>query len=179
MLRPSLLLTQEGLMVEQLGQPEILRVLNQVEIGFAVIELDGRVRFANEGFSRVCSRSLSDLYQGNIFVFDDGIEPSFKNSIADAFREGRQDRFVGETKVKDDSGAPKWVSFDANLIRDPKTGAPESQFLIVQDITARVLAELSASDLRRKAERKIQESEERFRTLAETIPQIVFSTDND
>lgn len=141
-------------MVEQLGQPEILRVLNQVEIGFAVIELDGRLRFANQGFLKTR-----------------GLDSELKNGIDEAFRNGTQDRFVGESITKDPEGSTRWISFDANLIRDPKTGQPESQFLIIQDITARVKAELAAVELRKKADRKIQEDIEQQKRVNDELRQ--------
>jgi PAS domain S-box-containing protein len=166
-------------MVEQLGQPEILRVLHQVDIGFAVIELTGEMSFVNEGFAKLRGSSVQDLIGKNVLELEDGTDREFRRQIFSEFREGKREQFTNEIEILDDNGETHWISFEANLIRSSETGAPQYQFVIVQDISERVRAQKQAAQLKRDADRKLHESEERFRTLAETIPQIVFTTDSE
>ena len=166
-------------MVEQLGHPEILRILTQVNVGFAIVDFDGTIRFANDGFAKIGGHRVSDLIGANIFNLDDEIDIELKRRNTQMLLEGQCDKITGELELKTVTGDRGSVSYEVNAIRHPETGQPEYQFLIVQDITARVRGEKLAAELRRKSDRKLQESEERFRTLAETIPQVVFTTDNE
>lgn len=166
-------------MVEQLGHPEILRILTQVSVGFAIIEFDGTIRFANESFAKIGGHPLKQLIGASIYDFDDEIDVALKKANTEKLLSGECDQISGEIEVKTISGSHAWVSYEITAVRHPITRKPEYQFLMTQDITARVRAERLAADLRKKADRKLQESEERFRTLAETIPQIVFTTDSE
>ena len=64
-------------------------------------------------------------------------------------------------------GRPVWVNVAATLVRDAD-GRPARTIGVVQDLTAR-----------RAAEEALRESEERFRTLADSIPQLAWTARPD
>lgn len=79
------------------------------------------------------------------------------------FLSGKSQVYENEKRFICKHGEPIWVRTNASIIRDA-LGSPTSIIGIVQDV-----------DDQKKAEQRIQESEERYRQLTETLPQLVWT----
>jgi PAS domain S-box-containing protein len=122
---------------------------------------------ADERFARLFGVSLTDASVGlPIAGFFNGIHPDDRErvnvEIASALASTKPARF--EYRLKKPDGEVRWVVASGRVILD-REGRPVRFPGVVVDIT----------DERRIAER-LAESELRFRTLADTMPQMVWST---
>jgi PAS domain S-box-containing protein len=136
-------------------------------IGLA--ELDGRITYFNEaGLKLLGLDSLEEARHHTLFdfVLPEDL-PALRDEVLPALE--RDGRWEGEWRYRNvRTGSPVPVSKKVTLIRDPVTGAPTAYATVSRDVTDRKRAD----DARR-------ESEERFRSMADSTPALVWLSDLD
>jgi PAS domain S-box-containing protein/putative nucleotidyltransferase with HDIG domain len=131
--------------------------------GIAVTDVDGKVQRINDEFTNIFGYSRDEVAGQSI---DRLIAPQDQVNVARALTEraGRGERVALETVRRRKDGRLLDVSvLAAPIIVNKKLVAV---YAIYRDITSR-----------KKAERKLRESEERYRTLVNTTPEAVTVTD--
>ena len=123
--------------------------------------LDGRIFAANEAACRMFGRSEQELIQGGRDSFVDSSDPRLPLIQAERARTGRVSGEVTFVR-KDGTKFPCELSSAVFTNRHGELRAS----LFVRDITGR-----------KRTQEALRASEERFRNLAEMLPEIVFETD--
>ena len=134
-------------------------LVERANAGITIIQ-DGTVRYANPALTRLWGESVEEIVGR---PFTDFIYPDKIPEVVERYRRRMANESVTptyETILKRKDGTKVFVELNAGLITFQGTPA---DLVIVQDITYRKLAE-----------KALQESEERFRRLAENAPDVVF-----
>lgn len=131
-----------------------------------VFDLDGRVLEMNEAGCQLMELDSFDALRGSAWT--DTWPPANRETIREAVaaaREGRVSRFQGFCPTA--KGTPRY--WDVSVAPLPGAdGQPYRLLGVSRDITEQ-----------RRAEERIRESEELFRQMAESIPQLAWMTDPD
>src|SRR5689334_16975103 len=131
--------------------------------------------YVSSAYERVWGLRAADLLDD----FDDlrqRIDSEDRPALDAAFEavlRGEAATFDATYRVRLGDGKLHWVRDRGWPERDPASGAVLRIAGLAEDITVRVEAETA----RRAAEAALAESEERFRTLAEALPGMLFATD--
>jgi PAS domain S-box-containing protein len=134
-------------------------LVERANAGITIIQ-DGTVRYANPALTRLWGESVEEVVGR---PFTDFIYPDKIPEVVERYRRRMANESVTptyETILRRRNGTKIFVELNAGLITFQGTPA---DLVIVQDITERKLAE-----------KALQESEERFRRLAENAPDVVF-----
>jgi PAS domain S-box-containing protein len=136
-------------------------IFNQSAVGIAETDLTGRFVLVNERYCEMVGRSKEELYQtrmqdishpedlsGNIALFQRAIKEGVPFKI--------EKRYIRP------DGSEIWVSNNVSLLKDTE-GKPLYIVAVSQDITEQ-----------KRAKRALQESEERFRNMADAAPVIIW-----
>ena len=140
-------------------------VFEQAAVGIAQLSQDGAFLQVNTKFCRIVGyrkEEFSDLTFRDITHPDDLHldEAHVARVIA-----GEIDAFEIEKRYVRKDGRPVWIRLYSNVVRD-EAGGVKYAVAVVTDIS-----------LRKEAEQALQESEEKFRTLVETISDVIFEVD--
>ncbi len=142
-------------------------------IGDAVIatDVEGRVTFLNpvaQALTGWTPAGAAGSPLGDVFrIVDETTRASVESPAARALREGAVVGLANHTVLIARDGAERAIDDSAAPIRD-ETGAVVGAVLVFRDV-----------DRKRRAERALEESEERYRTLTEISPQTVWAGDPD
>ncbi|MFN6998819.1 MAG: PAS domain S-box protein [Elioraea tepidiphila] len=139
------------------GQAQLQAILDHLPVGVLLIGADGRVTFVNQHASELLGGAPEP---GTVLRLDE--EPPLLQA---AVRDRLPAR--GETRVRRPSGEVAFLRFAAAPLPAPSLG---------QEATVVAITDLSEE---RRAAEALRESELRFRTLAEAVPQIVWSASAD
>ncbi len=139
------------------GEELYRSVLNSSVDGIVVYDLEGAPRYVNPSFERMYGWTIEDLEGARIpFVPEPEKEETIR-VISELVKTGRPTkRFETRRYTKD--GRLLDISISASRYHDHQ-GRPAGTLTVHRDITDR-----------KRAEQALRESEERFRTLAETAP---------
>jgi PAS domain S-box-containing protein len=137
------------------GQARLQTVLDHLPVGVLLLDEGGDVAFAN--------RRASDLLGGRLEAGTRLPPEAEAPALFAALGEGRP--AAGETRLRSASGAERLLRFATAPL--PSTTSQRGGTLVA----------LSEAQGERRAAEAERESESRFRTLAEAVPQIVWSAD--
>jgi PAS domain S-box-containing protein len=136
--------------------------LEQTMDGVQIVGLDGRVMYSNRAVEEIYGFSPDDLKGRH--VNDMNVDPEFadREILPSIMRDGRWD---GELMVRHKGGGefPIWLS--TSFIKDP-TGQPIAMVGTIKDMSER-----------KRAEKAIRESEEKYRSLVDNAIVGIYKTD--
>ncbi len=139
---------------------------NISEVFWIFDQVEQRVIYVSSAYEKIWGKSAQDLYK-RYEEWGESIYPDDRKYAEESFVKigetgGGEER---EYRIVRPDGSIRWISDRGFAIRD-KNGQVIRIAGIAEDITRR-----------KDAERALRESEERFRELAELMPQTVFETD--
>ncbi|HTU61978.1 MAG TPA: PAS domain S-box protein, partial [Polyangiales bacterium] len=148
------------------SEDKFRRLVAQVEAGIAQTDLSGRFVFINERYREIVGRSESELLQLRMqdITHQDDLDVNierFTRLVDDGLP------FVLEKRYVKPDGTIVWVQNSVSRI-DGADGTPQGTAAVTLDVTERMIAE-----------RARQESEERFRNMADNSPVMVWVTEPD
>jgi len=148
---------------------EQLRLLSaavaQSSEGIAIVDLDGNLLFVNEAFARMHGYTADELQGRNLAIFH---TPEQMPAVEAANRQIRETgSFAGEIWHVRRDGTVFPTAMHNSLLRDP-AGRPIGMIGTVRDITEA-----------KEAERRLQESERRYRDLVENANSAILRLDAD
>ncbi len=138
-------------------------LFNQATVGLAECDLSGCILRANDYFCDMLARSREELLGRHLsdIVHPDDL-PRTEALLAGLLRE---DRYEVEKRYLRPDNSIVWTHTAATLIRD-QAGRPEKALAVCIDVS-----------YYRQLEQILRESEERFRLLANSVPDLVWITD--
>lgn len=136
-------------------------------IGIAHVALDGTILQTNDAFCRIAGYSAADLVSKKFedITHPDDIRPDWQ--LANRAIDGEISTFSMEKRYIRKDGSVVWANLTASMLRN-EDGSPRYFISVVEDI-----------DARKRAERAVRESEERFRTLGDNIAQLAWMANRD
>jgi PAS domain S-box-containing protein len=148
------------------SEDKFRRLVAQVEAGIAQTDLSGRFVFTNERYREIVGRSEAELLQLRMqdITHVDDLAANLER-FARLVEHGSP--FAMEKRYVKPDGSIVWVQNSVSRIDDPD-GTPQGTAAVTLDITERMAAE-----------RARQESEERFRNMADSSPVMVWVTEPD
>jgi PAS domain S-box-containing protein len=141
-------------------------VLQNISDIVTVIDTDGTMMYVSPSVERALGFAPSELTGKNIFeyIHPEDISRAKARLESDGNAPGRKEPIEGRVRTRDGG----WMHCEAsvnNLVDDPEVGGI---VLTARDITAR-----------KEMERALQESEERWRSLVENVPNLVMIVEPD
>ncbi|MFH0821526.1 MAG: PAS domain S-box protein [Pseudomonadota bacterium] len=132
-------------------------LLNSSADAIVIYDVEGRTQYVNPVFTRIFGWSMDEVLGKQVPFLPEGEREATMSVISDLMRNGKPCSAF-ETKRYTKDGRILDVSISASRTLDHE-GVPVGTLAILRNISDR-----------KKAEAEIKESEERFRTLAETGP---------
>ena len=148
----------------RVSEERLRAVFEQTGAGIAQADLTGRFILVNERYAQIVGRSREELL--GLRLQDITHPEDLPHNLAlleGALRDGQP--FVIEKRYVRPDGSAVWVSNSVSLMRG-RDGRPSGVIAATVDVTDR-----------RRAEQALRESEQRFRLMADAVPQIVWITD--
>jgi PAS domain S-box-containing protein len=161
-------ITKRKEMGEALKKSESLfsSIFNQTSVGIFQFELNGKFKLVNDQFCKILGRSKDELYRINLFdlIFKDDVLKC-KAMVNKIIIDGKS--FKLEKRYLKNDGSIVWLNTDVSSVKNEE-GDTLCLLAVCQDITER-----------KQAEAALQESEQRFRTMAEASGLLISHTDKN
>jgi PAS domain S-box-containing protein len=141
---------------------ERLRAMfNQAAVGIATGTLEGQFVEANQKFSDILGYSIEELRELTFLDVTHADDMEMTSSNTRRLLAGEIADLVYEKRYVRKDGSPVWSRSTVTLLKDA-AGKPQRYVAVIEDITARKVAETA-----------LRESEERFRAIVQATPECV------
>ncbi len=139
-------------------------IFSQATAGLAQVDMEGRFELANDAYCKITGYSLDQLLEMRMqdITHPDDLAGNLKH-LSEAIA-GKKSFTIEKRYVRPD-GSIVWVNNSVTILKDDE-GEPIGILAVTTDRTEA-----------KRAERQLRESEERFRLMADAVPQIVWITD--
>ncbi|WMJ74129.1 PAS domain S-box protein [Cytophagaceae bacterium ABcell3] len=153
---------------EALAQSEeqFSSIFNQSFVGIAQTDLEGNFVLVNDRYSEITGYPKEVLYQESIKSITNPDDLEHNLALLKNMKEKGTPFKVEKRYIRPD-GSLVWVQVNVSTVKDPD-GKIIAVVVVCQDITEH-----------KQAEEALRESEERFRTLADQSPMIVYLVEPD
>jgi diguanylate cyclase (GGDEF)-like protein/PAS domain S-box-containing protein len=133
-------------------------IYENIQDGYYEVDLRGNLTFFNDALCRILGCERRELMGGNNLRFSDAENASkLYETVTNVYRTGVPARYVDWEVLRQD-GSPAHVAASVSLIRDAQ-GRPTGFRGVISDVTER-----------KRAERELEESAERYRRVVELSP---------
>jgi PAS domain S-box-containing protein len=144
------------------SETSLKAIFNQASFGIAETDLTGRIVLANRRYCELVGRSLDELTPMRTADVTHPDDRERDQELYNRAAVSLDEAFVIEKRLLRPNGETVWVHKSLSVVRDEQ-GQPKYFLCVVQDITAR-----------KQAEEALRESEQQLKTLADSIPQLVW-----
>jgi PAS domain S-box-containing protein len=151
----------------QASETKFRSTFENAAIGMGITTVTGQFIEVNAAFCHMFGYSEEELRQRDVasITYADDLPRNLE--LLQRLLAGEIPGFVIEKRYIKKDGSTLWAQTSASMIRD-SDGNPVSLIGLAEDITER-----------KRAQEAIQESEERFRTMADSAPVAIFVTDTE
>ena len=159
-------ITERKKVLEELKESEerFQTVIESLPHGVCLHDLDGRIILTNKATYRIIGYTQEEMLNMNVMDLDPGVRTrKEREKLWPKLKKGEFSRIESVHHRKDGSSFPVEINVSAISLK----GKPMI-LAIVQDITER-----------KEAQKKLKESEERFETVIENLPDEIFVNDLD
>ncbi len=141
-------------------------IFNEAPIGISNVDAAGRMINVNKAFAEMLGYTRDEMYNLSMYVITHADDrASNKNQLADLVSAKTKSIKIEKRYLKK-SGETVWAHVTVTAVYDDG-GKFLYTISMIEDITDRI-----------RHEAVLRESEEKYRELADSLPQIVFETDN-
>ncbi|MEB3359998.1 MAG: PAS domain S-box protein [Synechococcales bacterium] len=133
-------------------------LFDRASVGIALCSLEGKLVRVNRTYCEILGREEGELLGQSCLEFVALSDQHECHRLLQQFATGEADYFAGERRFVRRDQSQSWVRVTASLVRD-EAGLPITILAIVEDVNER-----------KQAERALQVSEARFRTIFEHSP---------
>ncbi len=137
-------------------------LFEQAAVGVAHVTLSGRFARVNQRFADIVGRTREQLQACTFQEITHLDDLTTDLAQVQLLLAGRTQTYSMEKRYLRPDGGVVWVNLTASLVRNP-AGEPQHFVAVVEDISER-----------KQAQRKLLESEERFRTMANSMSQLAW-----
>ena len=141
------------------------RLFETSSAGMALAGLDGVITAANAALHRMLGRAEQEIVGHSVVELTHPDDRGETVAVIDRFKSGLQQEYHVEKRYLRSDGSPVWLNITTTLTPATATAAPMMQAIFL-DITER-----------KRAEKALLESEERFRTLVDFSFDVYWETD--
>jgi PAS domain S-box-containing protein len=149
------------------SESRLRAIFDQAGVGMATAGLDWKFEQVNKRFTEILGYSQEELVQMSFMDFTHPDDADQTRTYVNQLLEGKIPDYVFEKRYIRKDGRIVWSRTSVALMRDA-SGSPKRFVGVIEDITQR-----------KEAERALLESEQRFRQLADAMPQIVWAAKPD
>ena len=140
---------------------KLSRAVDQSQVSVVITDKQGNIEYVNPGFEELTGYSIAEVYGQKPSIVKSGAHSeAFYRGLWNTITAG--DEWRGEFYNKKKNGEFYWESASISPVRNER-GSITHFVAVKEDITDRKLTE-----------RALRESEEKFRSLAEQLPNMVF-----
>ncbi len=158
----------------QTSQEEFQATFEQAAVGITHVQPDGRILRANQRFCEMLGYSREELL-GRSFqelTYPPDLEANL--TLLRQLLAGEISTYTLEKRYRRKDGSLIWVNLTASLKRD-HAGGPQYGIAVIEDISARKVAEEGLRQLEEELQRRVQELEAIFASMHDGL--IVFGAD--
>lgn len=141
-------------------------LFNDAPAGMALASLSGRFIFVNKAFCEFLGYTRNELSAKDLVQITHSEDRATVEHELTRLRQGLVDQLRTERRYVHKNGQLRWGDVQNSLIHDSRTGRPKYIVCQIVDVSER-----------RQAEQALRETEERFRTIANSAPVLIWMTD--
>ncbi|UII32251.1 PAS domain S-box protein [Fulvivirga ulvae] len=144
-----------------------MAIFEKVAVAMSITDMHGKWLHLNSVFTKMLGYTREELLQKDFRQITHPEERSDDIGIVKKIISGEVDEFTKEKRYLHKSGSVVWGKVHLSVIKD-KQGRAQNIIATIEDITAR-----------KQAEKALKESEQRFRMLADNIPNLCWVADRE
>jgi PAS domain S-box-containing protein len=141
-------------------------IFNDAPAGMALSSLSGRFIFINKAFYEFLGYTRNELSAKDLLQVTYAEDRAAVEKELIRFREGQVPQLRTERRYLHKNGQIRWGEVKTSIIHDSRTGNPKYIVSQILDVSER-----------KQAEQALRETEERFRTIANSAPVLIWMTD--
>lgn len=140
-------------------------LFEQAAVGMAMLDLDGTWLQVNETLADILGRSPSELIQTRCLEITASEDLGSGREMMRRMLSGDQKRCTREKRYVKPDGTQVWVSLTLSVETD-EDGEPQHFIAVIEDISARKIAQSHLHALQRTLEQRVEERTEAVRVMA-------------
>jgi PAS domain S-box-containing protein len=117
-----------------------------VSVGVAVLDLEGRIQYANPAYCEIFGYPASELHHRNFISLAHPDQQAHAGAQLSALLRGEQDKLRLEVRTLGKGRSMRWVRVSGSLLRDEK-GDPHAAIAVVEDVTPQHSSEDALHDV--------------------------------